>query len=97
MQSISVDELKNVLEAQNPSVELIDVREPSEYASGHIDGAENIPLSDLHRAVYDLRDFDTVYVYCRSGGRSARACELLESSGVNAVNVDGGFIAWSKA
>lgn len=96
MQSISVSELRKVVAEQKPSVALVDVREPEEYEAGHIADAENIPLGDIHRAVYDLADFDTVYVYCRSGGRSTLACRILEGSGVNAVNVDGGFIAWER-
>lgn len=77
---------------------LIDVREPDEYAAGHIPGAVNIPLSELPSRVNDCLVSSVVRVVCQSGGRSMRACEFLsqqaESEGATFVNVAGGTKAW---
>ncbi len=96
MESISAQELRSVIARQNPAITVIDVREPSEYEEGHIEGAENIPLGDIHKAAHDLADFDAVYLYCRSGGRSALGCQILQGAGVPAVNLEGGYIAWQR-
>ncbi len=54
--------------------QLVDVRTPAEYASGHIDGADNLPLQDIQAGVLPTAAKDQpVYVYCRSGNRSSQA------------------------
>jgi molybdopterin/thiamine biosynthesis adenylyltransferase/rhodanese-related sulfurtransferase len=76
---------------------LLDVREPDEYATVHIPGAVNVPLSVLRRGVPEsvraLAD-DHLVVYCASGVRSATAVELLASAGVTAANYPGGIDTW---
>lgn len=72
---------------------VLDVREPDEWVAGHIDGALHIPLSQLPSRTGDLPE-GTVYVICRSGGRSARAVAWMEQNGFEAINVDGGMGAW---
>ena len=76
---------------------LLDVREDDEWAAGHAPQAVHIPLPDLAARLADIPDADTVYVVCRSGGRSARATEFLNANGWNAVNVTGGMTAWQRA
>lgn len=79
-------------------VVLVDVREADEYASGHVPGAVNIPLSSVPERVGEFNGSQTVYVICQSGGRSARACEFLsgqaELASVEFVNIAGGTGGW---
>lgn len=71
---------------------IIDVREPDEYAQGHVNGSVNIPLGQLPYKVADIKsqtDNDTqVILYCRSGGRAGRAKTFLQQQGI--VNVTNG-------
>lgn len=73
---------------------LIDVREPNEYATGHVPGAINIPLDNLPARVEDVPDGEPVYVICQSGNRSARGADILIDLGYQAVSVAGGSQAW---
>jgi Rhodanese-related sulfurtransferase len=73
---------------------LIDVREPDEFASAHVAGALNLPLSSLPGRVGELPTDRPVHVMCLSGGRSARATAFLQSAGVDAVDVSGGITRW---
>lgn len=75
---------------------VIDVREPDEYAAGHIPGALSTPLSALGAAVGDLPGGRPVYVICASGNRSAWAAEHLVALGVDAVSVAGGTAGWAR-
>ena len=72
---------------------LLDVREEYEYQNGHIKGAVNLPLREiLSQKDALLKDRD-IYVYCRSGHRSADAVNFLKSLGFDKVhNIEGGFI-----
>lgn len=71
---------------------LIDVRTPEEYASGYIDGAVNLPLDKIQSGqAPNVEKEKTLYVYCRSGNRSAQAAALLKSAGFTNV-VDLGSI-----
>lgn len=72
---------------------LLDVREEYEYQDGHIKGAINIPLREILEKKDTLPKDKDIYVYCRSGHRSADAVNFLKSLGFEKVhNVDGGFI-----
>ncbi|MCD2191139.1 rhodanese-like domain-containing protein [Actinomycetospora soli] len=76
---------------------LIDVRDPEEYAAGHIPGARLVPLPQLADHLPELRDARELQVVCQSGNRSARAVEYLTEHGVPAVSVVGGTKAWIDA
>ncbi|GAA0256854.1 hypothetical protein GCM10010492_67200 [Saccharothrix mutabilis subsp. mutabilis] len=76
---------------------VVDVREAREYRPGHVPGARNVPLSVLPVRVGELPKDQPVFVICQSGGRSARATELLRAVGVDAVDVLGGTGAWIAA
>ncbi|MFM7252997.1 MAG: rhodanese-like domain-containing protein [Ilumatobacteraceae bacterium] len=89
---VTVDELETLMGEGAP---LVDVREPDEYAGGHVPGAVHVPLSAVAERVDDLGAMGTVYVICHSGGRSAHACDFLSRQGVDAVNVLGGTMAWA--
>ena len=70
---------------------LIDVRDKNEYAAGHLQGARNIPLSTIDKAVSAIHDKDMpLYVYCLSGGRSRKAVSALKKAGyTNVTNIGG--------
>lgn len=73
---------------------LLDVRTPGEFASGHISGAVNIPLSDLSGRISELRADRAIVVYCRTGRRSAIAAKLLRERGVGTVTDLGAISNW---
>lgn len=98
LQQISATELHALLQ-QLVTHQLIDVREPHEYAAGHIKGARNIPLGTLTAAVPAPIDTSKPMVFiCRGGGRSAQACAWALSKGAQQVlNLQGGTLAWQQA
>lgn len=73
---------------------ILDVREPDEIATGKIPGAYTIPLGDLSAREEELPKDETIYVICRSGNRSQKACDYLKSRGFRCVNVSGGMLAY---
>jgi len=73
--------------------DVVDVRRPGEYASGHVPGAQSMPLAPLVVAMTRR----PVAVICASGYRSAIAASLLARAGANATNVTGGTSAWKRA
>jgi adenylyltransferase/sulfurtransferase len=76
---------------------LIDVREPVELQVAQIQGAELIPLGQLAANLNKLDSSQEIVLFCRTGGRSARALELLLSAGFRKVkNLRGGINAWSE-
>lgn len=71
---------------------LLDVRTPEEYSSRYIKGATNLPLSSIETGALPAVAKDTkIFVYCRSGNRSAQAKSLLEKSGFTNINDLGGM------
>jgi rhodanese-related sulfurtransferase/TusA-related sulfurtransferase len=92
---VSNEELLQKL-GQSPVV--LDVREPMEYAFGHIPGAKSVPLGQLEEAISELRHLanEEVYVVCRTGNRSDVACQILTEKGFSKVkNVVPGMSEWS--
>lgn len=81
----------------NPDVVLIDVREPDEFAAGHIPEATLIPLGQLSSRLSEIPKDKTVVAVCRSGNRSGQATELLRQAGFDAHNMSGGMISWEQA
>jgi rhodanese-related sulfurtransferase len=83
-------------------VELIDVRTPAEFSEVHAVLARSVPLDGLEpRAVMENRRGEVgspLYVICRSGARSRKACERFRAAGFdNVVDVEGGTLAWEAA
>ena len=76
---------------------IIDVRQPEEYDAAHVEGVTLVPLGELVERMGELPTDGTLYLMCRSGARSAQATAYLEQQGYDAVNVDGGIIAWHEA
>ena len=81
---------------QNEQLSLVDVREVEEFQTLHLEGARNLPLSQLSDT-YDQLDKDLLYyVICKSGMRSARACQFLAEQGYEVINVQGGMTAFEN-
>ena len=85
-------------EARLENAILLDVRTPEEYSFGHLDGALNINWYDVDfkDKVEEFERSKTVYVYCKAGGRSAKAAEVMREMGfTNVINLEGGYDAFS--
>ncbi|MGJ7922698.1 rhodanese-like domain-containing protein [Neobacillus sp. LXY-4] len=96
IQNISTDELANKMESPESDMVFIDVREPDEFAAGHIPGMTNLPLSTLSEETADFPKDSEVVIICRSGNRSVTAAEQLQGYGfTNLVNVVGGMNDWA--
>ncbi len=85
------------LAAARPSGLLVDVREPDEYAQGHVPGAVLMPMGQLADRVDEIGKTSPVFVICASGNRSSAMTDLLLSAGINAVSVAGGTSAWERS
>jgi phage shock protein E len=77
---------------------LIDVREPEEYAAGHIPGVHLIPMGEVPSRLNEIPTDKTVIVTCRSGNRSGQITDFLRRNGFTRVhNMQGGLLAWQEA
>lgn len=80
-----------------PEVQILDVRTESEFAEGHIQDAQNIDVlqDDFKDKVASLDKNKPVMVYCKMGGRSAKAAGILKEMGfTQIVDLEGGYTAW---
>lgn len=98
MQTITVEELKARMDA-GEKINLVDCREPQEYAEFNI-GGKLIPLGKIQTMqtdeLDDLKD-EEVIIHCRSGQRSMMACLFLDTLGFkNTKNLIGGMLAWQE-
>lgn len=96
--NMSAAEFKKAIENRN--VQLVDVRTPEEYATGHIAGAI---LLDFHnndsflKGIEKLRKDMPVALYCKSGRRSANAARIFSEKGYTVINLNGGITEWNSA
>ena len=94
MKEISFDAFYQLY--QNGQLSLVDVREVEEFDTLHLEDALNLPLSQL-ADTYDQLDKEQLhYVICKSGMRSARACQFLADQGYEVINVQGGMMAFEE-
>lgn len=94
--SIDVD-TANALQG-NPNVFMLDVREPDEYAAGHIPGITLIPMGEVADRLSEIPTDQEVIVTCRSGNRSGQVVDFLREQGfTNVHNMEGGIVAWEAA
>ncbi len=92
---IDVTALKQMMDRREKFI-LIDVREPHEVQICRLPNSQLIPLGDLPSRVSELNSADFIVAYCKSGLRSARACDFLRKAGISRVkNLRGGILAWS--
>jgi adenylyltransferase/sulfurtransferase len=93
---ITPAELAGELE-KGASYRIVDVREPHEWALSHIESATHIPLGAIPQRAGELDPDTPTVVYCRSGGRSARAAQFLREKGFkNVMNLAGGLSRWAR-
>ena len=78
---------------QKESLSVLDVRGVEEFEALHLEGAHNFPLSQLTDTFEQLDKDKLYYVICKSGMRSARACQFLAEQGYEVTNVQGGMDA----
>ncbi|WP_327308277.1 rhodanese-like domain-containing protein [Streptomyces sp. NBC_01298] len=84
--------------ARHTEFRIIDVRTPGEYASGHLPGAQNIPLDRIGRSLPELREAALereLLLVCASGTRSQNAARTLAGHGIAATSLTGGTSSWS--
>ena len=91
MKEISFDEFYQLY--QKESLSVLDVRGVEEFEALHLEGAHNFPLSQLTDTFEQLDKDKLYYVICKSGMRSARACQFLGEQGYEVINVLGGMDA----
>lgn len=73
---------------------VLDVREPFEFAAGHVPCARHLPMHLVPSRIGAIPADTAVYVICATGNRSWQVCQFLERQGVTAYNVTGGTAAW---
>ncbi|OEC03676.1 rhodanese domain protein [Lysinibacillus sphaericus] len=93
MKEISAKEVQQAL-ANGQMLKIIDVREVDEVQAGHIPGMMNMPLGLLEFRMHELNKNESYIIVCRSGARSGRATQFLESQGFDVTNMVGGMLAW---
>jgi rhodanese-related sulfurtransferase len=82
----------------NPGVFLLDVREPDEYAAGHIPGITLLPMGEVPARLSEIPTDKEVIVTCRTGNRSSQVVDYLREQGfTNVHNMEGGIVAWEAA
>ena len=93
---LSATETKEMLE--NGGAQVVDVREGWEYQSGHIPGADHIPVNTVFARRNELSPEKDIIFVCSVGQRSALACEMAAAAGLSRLyNVEGGTEAWIDA
>ena len=96
LNSITTKELKVLLSKEN--IQLMDVRTPEEIKQGTIQTAffANYFDVDFEKvATAQLNKSKPIYLYCRSGNRSGKACKILKEKGFKVINVLGGYLQWN--
>jgi thioredoxin 1 len=99
IKTISVEEFSEKLNSIKEKL-ILDVRTPGEVATGAISGAVAIDYNDsqFETEIDKLDKSKSIFLYCKSGGRSGAALEILKEKGFNSVyNLQGGMMAWSAA
>jgi adenylyltransferase/sulfurtransferase len=93
---VTVEDVKARLDRGDPLC-LLDVREPHEYAICRIGNAQLVPQHELPARLHEVARDAEIVVYCREGGRSAQAVQLLKRAGYQRVrNMSGGILAWAE-
>lgn len=78
---------------------ILDVRTPEEFKEGHVPGSKNIPYDLVGQHLDELKNYQTIYVYCKRGGRARTAVEVLSAMGIKNLVcvVNSGMPEWVDA
>ncbi|MEA5551896.1 rhodanese-like domain-containing protein [Anabaena cylindrica UHCC 0172] len=96
LQLVDTDTVQKLIEQQK--IQLIDVREPSEYAAEHIPDAQLLPLSKFQPEQVSSTQGKEIIIYCQSGNRSNQAAQKLVNSGFTEFKqLEGGITAWKQS
>jgi adenylyltransferase/sulfurtransferase len=96
VEEITARELKRRMDA-GESLEVVDVREPHEWAICRIEGARLVPLGSLAERLHEFDSSRTYVLHCRTGVRSAKAVAVLRNAGFRRLlNLRGGVLAWAR-
>lgn len=91
---LAAEDLKRMKDAAR-NLDLVDVRDPGEYAEGRLPGARNLPLTDLRTRLAEIDRGRDVVVYCKVGLRGYLASRILRNHGYPSVfNLSGGLMSW---
>lgn len=93
MKTMTAKEVEQLLN-EGKTLDIIDVREVDEVATGKIPGAVNIPLGLIEFRMHELDKSKEYTMVCRSGGRSGIASSFLEDRGFKVINMTGGMLSW---
>ncbi len=97
IKTIAPKDLKVLLAKKN--VQILDVRTPEEIAQGTLKNAKFANYFDVNfteNASTKLNKSKPVYILCRSGNRSLKACKILKEKGFDVINISGGINQWKK-
>jgi len=83
--------------SKHDRLQLVDVRSPGEYSSGHVPGAMNVPMDEVAARIDDLENTSPVVLICHSGERSEMSCETIEPHHGDLYVLHGGTEAWIQA
>jgi rhodanese-related sulfurtransferase len=92
---VTVDQLRKMCDCV--TTQLVDVRSPAEFATGHVPGAVNIPMEQVEARLGDLRDDSAVVLICQAGTRARAVAEWLRPVRDNVFVLVGGAAAWCNA
>lgn len=90
---LKVEELHEAL-AKGERMQIVDVREPGEFASGHVPGAINIPMAEIESRLSDLDPRAPVALICHSGDRAKMTCLQIQERHPELLVVEGGTMGW---
>lgn len=93
LKEIKPSEVEALIRA-NPSVSILDVREDEEVAQGKIAEAKHIPMGEVPERLEEIEKNSEHIIVCRSGNRSGRVAEFLQSQGYKVKNMAGGMLEW---
>ncbi|MDC7998493.1 rhodanese-like domain-containing protein [Gilvibacter sediminis] len=98
IEQITVEQMSEAL--KDSSIQLLDVRTGEEFLTGHLKNSHNICVTDddFEEKAASLDRDKPVYVYCKKGGRSARAAEILKEMGFKKIyDLKGGIVLWEES
>ncbi len=94
VKNISVDELREKIRNNSDNLEIIDVREPNEYALSHIKGSRLMPAGKLLNRMKEIDWNSEVFFVCRSGARSGAIADAVSRKGKDVNNLESGIIGF---